>query len=1197
MEIQDEEQSSITPKRPLLSRDRAMAAYLDLSSPLSDNNSRFDQTKSVFVPTTPLQPTKIEQSSTFANENHMFVISPPSSNRSPVPDDEDDNNNNTYVPIFTQRKAKPAPATTWKAPVPLPKSSSMLKNKLEPILQPPPELPPTPPLNSFQPAIRPRIPFNLSSTNTIDKQAHAYTIWLNSLFTPVEFTSTNSTMNQSTIKTIKSLAELNRWHTTRDRAREVFVHDLHSIVSKISADIDIDQSRINPKAELTFAPRSVNRQAILNFISSYNRIWFRLAMEVLFPINIENYQQMKISIEQYLIQPNNSSTSQINDNHSKKFIYNNNKTASAQIRLTIKNLIIIIIFLERAKCLRLIDSDPCLYNRDSKFKSTKESLDVLSRDFISSDTNLLRRLKLAGYEPTYKQTSLDEFHFLISNNENKLFDELKDGIRLTRCAQILLSSTNEQVARYDLSTKLKCPVVNLVHKLLNIDQAFDLLQTYGHVDLTNISNKDIMNGNKQRTLELLWRIFTICYLPKYLSPINKLNDEIELLTRNLSTFAGSSIEQQLINNNILPRQKQTDDSQSIIRLLIKWVQLICAHYKFWLYDLQESFADGRAFLYIISYYLPTLCDSKRDIKHLTTLATCQTREEHIQFNNELGQIQNHSIYERNVKSNFRLLEDCIKQFGTFSYDLIKYESYAKDLPDERCTILILAMLAHDLLFANNEPNDDMEYRHQTLFHDLKDKYSNQTLKEDKQQIEILREDSIISTDLPLEERFIHPKLSISSTTVTLPEQSDHLIPIIQTEEEKEIVIVHQSVVDTMNNDILNHLELPVEMTNDDDDENDADESFNSARSSSTTRIDHRRTSIAATMASITLDDFVELEKTIEKEENKTNYTSIFLTDETISSDVDSQELNKQDEACFADPANRKMIKETFTLFLSQQQSIPKYQQKSEHHAAEIVQAHWRGYCVRSENERQQHPIVSILNRLRSYENSSFNLNERMMKIVREFFDASPSSLTAYLHFLRDIEPVVECCVEIRYSIAQKGLLRLFFILMRCCNRSEPSSLLLMKILQILNLFTVKQDLVMKLIEKTEYVKDLIMLLLKYYQNNGSELFEQICLLLQAIVRNDDARRLLRTNKSFTEAIEYIYKRLFNKISNEDEKYRQLVRSTPKKVIRSKNISLNQSSILQPTPKPTRSSTIIENENVSKQNLAAMEEFMKVFYRD
>ena len=57
---------------------------------------------------------------------------------------------------------------------------------------------------------------------------------------------------------------------------------------------------------------------------------------------------------------------------------------------------------------------------------------------------------------------------------------------------------------------------------------------------------------------------------------------------------------------------------------------------FGLYDLQESFIDGRAFLYIISYYLPSLCDYKRDIKHLTTLATCQTRDEHIQFNFELG---------------------------------------------------------------------------------------------------------------------------------------------------------------------------------------------------------------------------------------------------------------------------------------------------------------------------------------------------------------------------------------------------------------------------------------------------------------------------------------------------------------------------------------------------------------------------------
>ncbi len=86
----------------------------------------------------------------------------------------------------------------------------------------------------------------------------------------------NTTTNQSvsiegTTKTLKALAESNRWYILRDRAREVFTHDIQSIAAKISADIDIDQCRINPKFDLNFSTRTVSRQALLNFISSYNR--------------------------------------------------------------------------------------------------------------------------------------------------------------------------------------------------------------------------------------------------------------------------------------------------------------------------------------------------------------------------------------------------------------------------------------------------------------------------------------------------------------------------------------------------------------------------------------------------------------------------------------------------------------------------------------------------------------------------------------------------------------------------------------------------------------------------------------------------------------------------------------------------------------------------------------------------------------
>ena len=154
--------------------------------------------------------------------------------------------------------------------------------------------------------------------------------------------------------------------------------------------------------------------------------------------------------------------------------------------------------------------------------------------------------------------------------------------------------------------------------------------------------------------------------------------------------------------------------------------------------------------------------------------------------------------------------------------------------------------------------------------------------------------------------------------------------------------------------------------------------------------------------------------------------------------------------------------------------------------------------------------MAILEKIRAHDptqSSSLTLRERMMQIVQEYSESPSSSLTAYLHFLRDVEPIVACCLEIRYLIAQQGLLRLFFILMRCCNRSGPSAVLLSKVLSILHLFTVKRGLIMPLIDKQEQVKDFIMLLLKYYQKNRSELFEQICSLLESIVNDEYGRKV------------------------------------------------------------------------------------------
>ena len=77
--------------------------------------------------------------------------------------------------------------------------------------------------------------------------------------------------------------------------------------------------------------------------------------------------------------------------------------------------------------------------------------------------------------------------------------------------------------------------------------------------------------------------------------------------------------------------------------------------------------------------------------------------------------------------------------------------------------------------------------------------------------------------------------------------------------------------------------------------------------------------------------------------------------------------------------------------------------------------------------------------------TSLTLRERMMQIVQEYSESPSSSLTAHLHFLRDVEPIVVCCLKIRYLIAEQVSLRLSFVSMRCCIRNRPSVALLFKI--------------------------------------------------------------------------------------------------------------------------------------------------------
>jgi hypothetical protein len=112
-----------------------MGTFSDVS-PLSDHNSRFEHVR---LPTAVVESMKNDQSLISVVESCMFNISLPQSSRSTIIDDDE----TTYIPVYTQRKARPAPSTTWKAPISIPKSSTMIKQSNESLVPTPELLPPS----------------------------------------------------------------------------------------------------------------------------------------------------------------------------------------------------------------------------------------------------------------------------------------------------------------------------------------------------------------------------------------------------------------------------------------------------------------------------------------------------------------------------------------------------------------------------------------------------------------------------------------------------------------------------------------------------------------------------------------------------------------------------------------------------------------------------------------------------------------------------------------------------------------------------------------------------------------------------------------------------------------------------------------------------------------------------------------------
>ncbi|XP_074076994.1 abnormal spindle-like microcephaly-associated protein [Macrotis lagotis] len=570
-----------------------------------------------------------------------------------------------------------------------------------------------------------------------EKQEQSFTWWLNFILTPDDLTvkakasQVNAfslllgeshykvsvprapTKDEMSFRAYTARCRLNR---LRRKACHLFTSEkMVKAIKKLEAEIETRRLLVRKDKHLW---KDVGeRQKILNWLLSYNPLWLRIGLETVYGelISLENNSDVAglaiFILNRLLWNPDIAAEYR---HPSVPHLYGDGHE-EALSRFTLKKLLLLVCFLDHAKLSRLIDHDPCLFCKDAEFKASKEILLAFSRDFLSGEGDLSRHLGFLGLPVSHMQTPLDEFNFAVTN----LAVDLKCGIRLVRAMELLTKNWN-------LSKKLRIPAISRLQKINNVDIVLQVLKEYG-VPLNDeqgrpIQSKDIVDSHRERTLTLLWKI-ALTFQVNILLNLDQLKEEIVFLKRSLNLKRKINALSSY-NNDLTCVKKNRRSSFSLehhsenIKLLMDWVNAVCAFYSNRVENFTVSFSDGRVLCYLIHHYHPcyvpfeAICQrttqtveyAKTDSITLNSSSESEGSSLDICFGAFDEATNSSVIYKElldNEKKNFHLISTAVRDLGGIPA-MIHHADMSNTIPDERVVITYLSFLCARLLDLRKE---------------------------------------------------------------------------------------------------------------------------------------------------------------------------------------------------------------------------------------------------------------------------------------------------------------------------------------------------------------------------------------------------------------------------------------------------------------------------------------------------------------
>lgn len=348
-------------------------------------------------------------------------------------------------------------------------------------------------------------------------QENNFKKWLNSLLTPPDELVTDCDMTIDIAKvwdnSIKKQyvpdapsKELvcNKYHTKakldllRNRAISFYnCSEISEVLTKLSNLIANEKLEIRSDKNMHMDLHI--RTEIMRLFFSYNPLWLRIALETIYGViiplrsNSDVYGLGSFIIYQFFNDYNfNKYKTMFDEKYSKNLK-----------KQMLKTFLSLIFFLDKAKEKKIIQHDPCLFTKNAPFKESRDILIQFAKETISSVGDITKHLRNIGYNLSHKQKYIEEYNFAVTD----LHSDLRNGVILARVMEIILLTEG-------ITQQLRVPTVSLLQKIHNVKLSFDVLLSNNFTILGNITPKDIVTGDKEKTLSFLWQIVHQFQIPR-----------------------------------------------------------------------------------------------------------------------------------------------------------------------------------------------------------------------------------------------------------------------------------------------------------------------------------------------------------------------------------------------------------------------------------------------------------------------------------------------------------------------------------------------------------------------------------------------------------------------------------------------------------------------------------------------------------